>query len=372
MKKRVLALLLILSMTVACLAACGSGNNGSTAANTTQTGESKAAETTNETNTSETEANETQAPETATTAEPETAEDADAGEYGTVTIQNGDRTLTFTEMPRAVMTFNTCASENMAMLGLEKYMVGRNVPSNDADVPLPEFQDALADVPTFEKSHENAVATGADLVIGQTGAFKDSSWGSYEQFESKGINCYTISGTIAADETVENIYEDLRFLGKVFKVEDKAEAAIADMQNRISAVTEAVADVAEEDKPVVFVMDSFNGNEIYTTSSGLQSNLIELAGGINATKGMADSRWFTTSVETLVATNPDIIIFNDYGSQSIEEKMAFVNDNPALADIPAVKNQNYYTIPLVEVMQDIRAAGACEKFAKAFYPEKFE
>lgn len=61
----------------------------------------------------------------------ETATEAADEDYGTVTIQNGERTLTFTEMPKAVMTFNTCASENMAMLGLEDYMVGRNVPSNE-------------------------------------------------------------------------------------------------------------------------------------------------------------------------------------------------------------------------------------------------
>ena len=301
----------------------------------------------------------------------ETATEAADEDYGTVTIQNGERTLTFTEMPKAVMTFNTCASENMAMLGLEDYMVGRNVPSNEADVPLPEYQDALADVPTFEKSHENAVATGADLVIGQSGAFSDASWGSYDQFESKGINCYTISGTITLDETVENIYEDLRSLGQVFKVEDRAEEEIAKMQERISAVEDTVSVIPEDKKLKVFVMDSFNGNEIYTTSSGLQSNLIELGGAVNVTKGMADSRWFTTSVETIVETNPDLIIFNDYGAETIEEKMAFINDNPALADVTAVKNQNFFVIPLVEVMQDVRAAGACEKMAAAFYPDLF-
>ena len=301
----------------------------------------------------------------------ETATEAADEDYGTVTIQNGERTLTFTEMPKAVMTFNTCASENMAMLGLEDYMVGRNVPSNEADVPLPEYQDALADVPTFEKSHENAVATGADLVIGQSGAFSDASWGSYDQFESKGINCYTISGTITLDETVENIYEDLRFLGQVFKVEDRAEEEIAKMQERISAVEDTVSVIPEDKKLKVFVMDSFNGNELYTTSSGLQSNLIELGGAVNVTKGMADSRWFTTSVETIVETNPDLIIFNDYGAETIEEKMAFINDNPALADVTAVKNQNFFVIPLVEVMQDVRAAGACEKMAAAFYPDLF-
>lgn len=104
-------------------------------------------------------------------------------------------------------------------------------------------------------------------------------------------------------------------MGKIFKVEDKAEALIEDTKAQISEIQDAVKDVKEEDKVKAFVMDSLSGNEIYTTSAGLESNLIELAGGINTTKGMSDSRWFTTSVETLVTANPDVIIFNDYGDR---------------------------------------------------------
>ena len=292
--------------------------------------------------------------------------------YEPVTIQNGDRTLVFTEMPEAVLCCHLYAAENMVMLGLADKIVAKNVPTNAAEVPLPELADAFASIPEIERSHENAVASGADLVIGQVSAFRENSWGTYEMFESKNINCYTISGTIAEDETVGNIYEDIRALGAIFKVEDRAEEVIADMQARIDAVQEKVADVPQVEKPVVFVMDSNNGNEIYTTSKGLQSNLIELAGGINATRNMADARWFTTSVEVIVDTNPDIIIFNDYGTETIEEKLDFINSNPALSEVPAVKNQNYIIIPLVAVMQDIRAASACETFAQSFYPERFE
>lgn len=342
MQKKLIALLLAFCLVAATLTGCSSSQTASSAASSTAA--------------------------SSTAAASETAEST-AEEYGTVVIQNGDRTVTFTEMPKAVLACNVYAAENMAMLGLGDYLVGRPVPANEAEKPIAETADILNNVPEIEKSHENALATGADLLIGQVSSFKESSWGSYEMFESKGINCLTITGTIVADETVEDIYTDLRNLGKIFKVEDKAEEVIAELQSRIDAVQQRVAGVADEDKPVVFVMDSISGNEIYTTSSGLESNLIELAGGVNATRNMADSRWFTTSVETLIETNPDIIIFNDYGTQTIEEKEAFLNDNPALADVPAVKSQNYLVIPLAEVMQDVRAASACEKFADFFYPD---
>ena len=216
------------------------------------------------------------------------------------------------------------------------------------------------------------VALGTDLVIGQVSAFRDTGWGSYEQFENKGINCLAITGTLVQDETVEDVYTDIENLGKIFKVEDRAEELIARIRSEISQVQEAVKNVPEEQRVRAFVLDTFNGNEIYTTSSGLESNLIELAGGENVTKGMSDSRWFNTSVETLVEANPDVIILNDYGTQTIEEKLDFLNSNPALQEVEAVKNQAYLTIPLVAVMQDVRAASACRTFGEYFYPECFQ
>ena len=293
-------------------------------------------------------------------------------DYGTVVIKNGDREVVFTEMPQKVICCHLYTAENMVMLGLADKIAGKNIPTNDAEKPLLELENEFENIPEIKKSNESVVAAGAHLVIGKVSAFKDSAWGSYEKLESQGIKALTITGTMVQDETIEDVYTDIENLGKIFKVEDRAEKLISDIKSKIEETQNAVKDIKEEDKVKVFVMDSFKGNEIYTTSSGLESNLIELAGGINTTKGMADSRWFNTSVETLVSANPDVIIFNDYGSQTIEEKMDFINNNPALSEVTAVKNKSYFTIPLVEVMQDIRSASACEKFAKFFYPQCFE
>lgn len=293
-------------------------------------------------------------------------------DYGVVTIQNGDRVVTFTSMPTGVLCANLYSAENLVMLGLGDRIVGKNVHTNPAEVPLEELAEAFENIPEIERSNENAVASGADLLIGQISAFKDSSWGTYEQLEAEGINCLTITGTIVPDETVEDIYTDIENLGKIFKVEDKAAALIADMKASIAETNGMVAGKKDEEKPRVFVLDMFKEDQIYTTAAGLESNLIELAGGINTTRKMADSRWFYTSVETLVEANPDIIIINDYGNQSVEDKIAYVTNNPACSDIPAVVNNRFLVVPLVSVMQDIRAASACRTMAEYFYPELFQ
>lgn len=293
-------------------------------------------------------------------------------EYGTVVIQNGDRTLTFTSMPTAVLCANLYSAENLVMLGLGDKIVAKNVHTNPAEVPLEELADAFKDIPEIERSNENAVASGCDLLIGQVSAFKDTAWGTYEQLEAEGIQCLTITGTIVPDETVEDIYTDIRNLGMIFKCEDKAEELINQMKADIAATNAVVKDVKEEDKPVVFVFDMYKEDQIYTTAAGLESNLIELAGGINATRKQADSRWFYCSVETLVASNPDIIIINDYGSQTVEEKISYIKNNEACSMIPAVVNDRFLVIPLVAVMQDIRAPRACRTMAEYFYPELFQ
>lgn len=345
--KKVISLMLVLVLALSCLAGCASSTP---AAQTT----AAATETTTE---------------ATTEAAAETA--AEAEDYGTVVIENGDRTVTFTEMPTGVLCANLYSAENMVMLGLGDYIVGKNVHTNPAEVPLPELADAFENIPEIERSNENAVASGADLLIGQISAFKDTAWGSYEQLEAEGINCLTITGTLVADETVEDVYTDIENLGKIFKVEDKAAALIADMKASIAETGSKVEDVAEADKPNVFVFDMYKEDQIYTTAAGLESNLIELAGGINATRNQADSRWYYTSVETLIAANPDIIIINDYGSQTVEEKIAYITGNPACSDIPAVVNNKFLVIPLVTVMQDIRAASACQTMAEYFYPDLF-
>ena len=358
MKTRKLICLLLAAVLILAVAGCGS--SGSEAKTEEPKTETAAAPASAEAPKS------TEAPKAAETTESQSEDD-----YGTVVIENGDRTVTFTAMPKGVMCLNLYSAENMVMLGLGDYVVGKNVHTNPAEVPLEELSAAFEKIPEIEANHENAITSGADLFIGQISSFKDTTWGTIDMLEGKDINCLVITGTIVPDETVEDIYTDIRNLGKIFKVEDRAEQLIADMKAEISETNAKVADIKEEEKPRVFVFDMYKEDQIYTTSSGLESNLIELAGGINSTKGLADSRWFMAASETLVAANPDIIIINDYGKQTVDEKIAYIKNNEAFSDIPAVVNDRFLVIPLVAVMQDIRAARAVRTMAEYFYPERF-
>ena len=196
MKKLTSSSALILALILA-LSAC-SGNNAPASTTAAPALTTTAAES-----------QQSSAAETTTQKETTAATVGNDSEYGTVVIENGDRTVTFTSMPQKVLCANLYAAENMVMLGLEDHIVGKNVHTNPAEVPLPELADKFENIPEIERSLENAVALGTDLVIGQISTFKDTAWGSFEQLESNGINCLTITGTIVPDETVEHIYIDI-------------------------------------------------------------------------------------------------------------------------------------------------------------------
>ena len=69
----------------------------------------------------------------------------------------------------------------------------------------------------------------------------------------------------------------------------------------------------------------------------------------------------------------EIIPTEDFFPQwgHIQKIIAYITGNPACSDIPAVVNNKFLVIPLVTVMQDIRAASACQAMAEYFYPDLF-
>ena len=103
--KKLICTILALTLALSCLAGCGSSPPTATTEATTSA---------------------------ATEATAETATETTAEDYGTVVIQNGDRVVTFTSMPTGVLCANLYSAENMVMLGLGEYIVGKNVHTNPA------------------------------------------------------------------------------------------------------------------------------------------------------------------------------------------------------------------------------------------------
>jgi iron complex transport system substrate-binding protein len=286
-----------------------------------------------------------------------------------VTIENCGVTQTYAKAPARAVTMNQHATEVMLALGLQERMVGTAYLD---DAILPEYQAVYAAIPALAEqypSKEVLLAAQPDFVYGGfRSAFGDDAAGSREDLQTQGINSYLSTEYCSETAvTMDTVYNDIRNIGAVFGVSDRAEALITTMQEQIDSVR---AKIPQGAAPQVFVYDS--GEDVPFTSGGLgiANEIIALAGGENIFADLQET-FGEPTWEEVVARDPNVILIFDYGDTSVEQKREFLLNNPALADVDAIKNQRFAVLPLSSVVAGVRNPTAIADVARALYPEAF-
>lgn len=160
---------------------------------------------------------------------------------------------------------------------------------------------------------------------------------------------------------------DIRNIAKIFRVEDRGEALVDQMTKDVDAVRAKLPQGEKELR--VLVYDS-GDKEVFTAAQNFMNELVTVAGGKNIF-GEVESGWTTVSKEDTVERNPEVIVVIDYGSQSAEDKIHFLKNDPALKETDAVHNERFVILPLSAASEGVRAAEAIKILAKGFYPENF-
>ena len=298
-----------------------------------------------------------------TTADTASGQTSDGGDYP-MTFDNYGREVTISEQPERVLTLGPNCTELFAALGLEDYVIGRSL-VNHSRGPLDEYADAVNGIPELNHgsaTREAILSSGADFIYAIDWEISDTGCNIDEAGEY-GMNVY---GNSAA--TLEQQYQEILDIGKIFGVEDAAESFVADQRARIEELQTAVAGGEPVD---VLVYDS-GSNGVFTCSgSNFETLLIELAGGHNIFDDLTDQQWVTVSYEEVLARDPDIILIHDYDSPSVEAKIAEIKSDPTLSQLECVQNSRFAAITLESVLPGDRMAYAVESMAAAFYPEVF-
>lgn len=282
-----------------------------------------------------------------------------------MTFQNYDREVTVSQKPEKVLTFGPNCTELFAALGLGNYVIGRSL-VNHSRGPLEEYADVVNAIPKLNNSsatREAILTSGADFIYTLDWEISEEGC-NIEEVEQYGMEVYVNSAA-----TLEEQYQEILDIGKIFGVEDTAEAFVEEQKKRIQAVQDKI----KGKEPVkVLVYDSGNEGVFTCSGSNFESLLISLAGGKNLFEDIKEKQWVTVSYEEILARDPDIILIHDYDSPSIEEKIREIQSNPILAQLDCVKNERFATITLESVLPGNRMAYAVERMAKEFYPESFE
>ncbi|MFI2780664.1 ABC transporter substrate-binding protein [Streptomyces sp. ALB3] len=284
-----------------------------------------------------------------------------------VTVDNCGVRTTYDEPPARVVTIHQHPAELMLALGLRSRMVGTAFPDSAV---LPELErdfEAVPELAEREPSFETVLDAGPDLVYGGYGsAFDEKEGRSRTAFADAGIDTYLNREYCGKKKvTMEDTYAEIRTIGKIFGVTGRAEKLVSTLE---SDVDEAASAVASEPEVPVFVYDSGDRTAFTAGGKSLGTELIRLAGGRNVFADL-DDVFGDVSWEQVVNRKPEVIAIYDYaGAGSVEQKKEFLLSQPALADVPAVKNKRFVVLPLTATLVGIRSAYAVGDLAGGLHP----
>ncbi len=80
-----------------------------------------------------------------------------------------------------------------------------------------------------------------------------------------------------------------------------------------------------------------------------------------------EKNWARVNWEAVVEANPEIIVIVNYGEVTAQQKREFMLNNPAFADMDAVKNDRFVTLEYAEATPGPRNIKAIKKLAAAFW-----
>lgn len=282
-------------------------------------------------------------------------------------------TETFNEAPTKVITNNQSSLELLLKLGLQDSIIGTIALDNE--IPE-ELKDAFSNINVItesktEPAKEVIVGMSPELVIGRAATFTDDKYGTIESLNSMNINVYTqLASLMNGEQSLDNIFEDIKNVGKIFNVEDKANDLATELTESLKLVEEKVSTL--EGEPLkVLVMTAYNDGSynVFGANSTLQNEVLEVLGGTNINeKGGAQS------LENLMSLNPDVILYV-YNNKNLETDSVAVEslyNNSLIQSVSAIENKKVFEVSYTEFMgYGYRTIECIENLAKEMYPDLF-
>ena len=287
------------------------------------------------------------------------------------TVQSCNRTVTFDAPPERAISNDVNLTEMMLVLGLADRMVGYTGISGwkTLDEEMRAGVDELPELSEKYPSKEVLVGADADFFFaGWNYGMKVGGEVTPETLDPFGIQVYELTEScthiMQKDKaSIDDMYNDLLNLGRIFDVEDKATALVQNYRAELAAFT----DNLETDAPLrVFVYDSGEDAPFTAGLYAMPTALIEAAGGVNVMDDFNKS-WGSVTWEEVVERNPEVIVIVNYGNVTAEQKREFMMSNPAFAELEAVKNDRFMTLEYVEATPGPRNIRAIKTLATAFW-----
>lgn len=260
--------------------------------------------------------------------------------------------------PHRVVAIKSTAVETLLALGLGDRMVGRAF----EDGPLLEsWQDAGAGVPVLSDklpSSEVVLEAEPDFIFGGWESnFVADGAGTRAALAGLGIATYVAPAACKTAPykpthlTYDDIFAAIEELGRIFGVEDRAAALVA--EQRVLLAT-----VPKPERRRTALWYSSGVKEPYVGAGDGGPQMMMTALGLDNVFAGIDDTWTSVSWEAVAAADPDVIVLVDATWNTIEQKLAMLAADPVLSQLTAVRNQRYLTIPFPAAEPGVRSVPA--------------
>lgn len=296
--------------------------------------------------------------------------------FDPVSIEVCGKPVAFNTPPKRAITHDVNITELFLSLGLGEKMVGYSG-VYASKLIAPEYRGQLEKVPLLSEKGlnlETIIASGADFIFAGWGYGFRPDEITPDMLREFGIHSYILSesciriGGRHTPVSLEDTFTDLLNLGRIFRVEARAEEVVRQQRSELEKTRVMLQAVTRH--PRVFVYDSGESIPLTTGRYAITHAMIEAAGGHNIFSDLVDS-WVGANWEDVVHRNPEVIVIIDYGQPSAAGKIDFLLNKPELMDVIAIKQKRFVVLEYAEATPGPRNVARVRTLAQAFHPDIF-
>lgn len=281
------------------------------------------------------------------------------------------------EPPTRAISLNQGATELMLMLGLQKSMIGTAYLD---DSVMPSLQKGYESVPVLSTEYPSAesfLVQEPDFAIASyASAFSAKEGvGSRSSLSKLGIATYLLpDGCPNADDSVPwtfgKDFMEIRQVGALFGVEAKAREAIARQKAELE---KAVGPGPPPGRGVrILWWDSDDRSPFVGSCCGGPALIMNAVGATNVF-GSLKGNWQNVDWEAAIAKDPDVIVLVDASWDTERSKLRYIESDPALEALPAVKHKRFVVIPFSDSTPGVRNVEGVKRLAaglRRLYPDE--
>jgi len=270
--------------------------------------------------------------------------------------------VTFDAAPERVVTIKSSTTEMLLALGLGD----RIVASAFADGPVPEsLADAAAAVPAVAEPMSDQVP-GAEAVLGTEPDLVYAGWesnltaegaGDRETLARLGVATYVSPAACKAPEympdplTFDDVFAEITEVGTIFDAQDAAADLVAEQRATLDGVV--------RDERGLTALWYSSGDDIPYVGAGIGApQMIMDAVGLENVAGDVHDTWTAFAWEEAIAADPDVLVLVDAAWNTADAKIERLESSPATAEMTAVREGRYLTIPFPATEAGVRNVDA--------------